>query len=871
MKPSIKALGDVLFAPSQYVIPVFQRNYRWERPQWEKFWLSLTEIRRPEKTGNHFMGFLVFVPGLPQPGQHTRFHLIDGQQRLTTSCLLLAALRNVARSSGQTELADEIHADYLVHSRKKGDERYRLLPKEQDRISFVAIVDGAAAPAGRMRDALAFFEQQLALMEADDATQLRKLFDVICQRLEFMCATLEAENAYNIFKSLNSTGVPLGASDMIRNFVFMHVPPDDQDAFDREQWAPLEIRFAGAGGRLDEDAFSRFFRDVLMMDGRYVQPKDTFATFESRHEATGFSPVELASTLLANARDYATIAGRTDDTAPAVTEALRGLNLLESSTTYPLLLALFRSRAKGTIDSTQLARCIEMLRGFILRRFVCGDSSRGYGQMFVRALVRDTGDTVGALETYLLDRGWPDDRRFIEAFVHFPLYKRGYAREVLETLERARGHKEPAALQAAQIEHVMPQTLREEWVSLLGDNAKVLHADWLHRPGNLTLSAYNQELGNQPFAQKQPRFLQSNIGLTREIGEASTWGADSIRARGEAMANIAKTLWIGPEEPHAARDDGNDADNGVPRHDSRLRFWQGLAAHLAATHPELPSFDPRTQQTIRLRSTVMHIGVELRRQLRPSEIAIDIYFWREAVFPTWQSLQDEKAQIDGLIDDHWNFGRPVKDDQPRWMSVTLTPQSDDESEWPSLFGWLGQKLSQVYALVLPCVRDEIGVLSPGSDGEGGGNEDTGPTSTKLQQQRFWGVLAEAMSAASTVWRPQKPLPQHWTTYAVGRAGFSIVPTLNSRDDRIGVELAIASPEAKQQFQALLQQREAIEAALGFPVEWRELPDRIVSRVGCWLQPCPPDDESRWPEYVDWMVMRIIRMDEVFRPLLKTLP
>src|SRR5271165_4566068 len=110
MKPSVKTLGEILYSPSQYVIPVFQRNYRWERPQWAKLWDSLIEIQNPEKSGNHFMGFLVFVPGgLAQPGQNTTFHLIDGQQRPATLSILLAAIRNVARQQGPTELANEIH------------------------------------------------------------------------------------------------------------------------------------------------------------------------------------------------------------------------------------------------------------------------------------------------------------------------------------------------------------------------------------------------------------------------------------------------------------------------------------------------------------------------------------------------------------------------------------------------------------------------------------------------------------------------------------------------------------------------------------------------------------------------------------------
>jgi uncharacterized protein with ParB-like and HNH nuclease domain len=871
VKPSIKSLGEVLFSLSQYVIPVFQRNYRWERPQWEKFWLSLTEIRKPEKSGNHFMGFLVFVPGLAQPGQHTRFHLIDGQQRLTTSCLLLAALRNVARRSGQGELAEEVHADYLVHPRKKGDEHYRLLPKEQDYASFVAIVECKTPPAGRIADALTYFEQQVGAVSDVD---LRAFFNVVCQRLEFMCATLEAENAYNIFKSLNSTGVPLGPSDLIRNFVFMHVAPDDQDDFDRTRWAPLEALFTTSGGRLDEESFSRFFRDTLMMDGRYVQPKDTFSTFESRYEATGFSPAVLADALLANARDYATIEGRNPDNDPTVTEALHGLNLLESSTTYPLLLALFRRRAEGMIDSVQLARCIQMLRGFILRRFICGESSRGYGQTFVRALGREAGDPVAALEAYLLERGWPDDRRFIEAFVRFPLYKRGYARAVLTTLERERGHKEPAVLEAAQIEHVMPQTLRHEWIAILGDDAESVHADWLHQPGNLTLSAYNQELGNQAFEQKRARFAESNIVLTRELAEATTWNASVIQARGETMAATAALLWPGPKEPHLAQDepDDDDPEGGLHRHELRRKFWNGFLAHVKATHPEVPAFEPRQYKTIRLKSGVTHVGVELRHQLRPSEVAIDVYFWREAVFSVWEKLQLDKSAIDALVGDSWSFGRPNNDGHPRWMSVTLAADSDDESEWPTLFGWLGQKLAQVYALVLPYLRSEIGVSpSPTLDMDDEEPGEDGPSETKRQQQRFWGVLAEAISGCSTTLRPQKPLPQHWTNYTIGRAGFFIVPTVNSRDDRIGVELVIGSANAKQQFHALQAQRDAIEAGLGFPVEWQELPHRNMSRIGCWRAASAPEDETRWPEYVEWMVERITRIEAVFRPLVRELP
>lgn len=860
MKAAIQTLGHVLYAPSQYVIPVFQRNYRWERPQWDKLWASLTEIQHPDKTGNHFMGFLVFVQGgVAQPGQNTRFHLIDGQQRLTTTSLLLAAIRNVALRLQQAELAQEVSEYYLVHPLKKGENRYRLLPKAQDHDAYLAIVERKQPPAGRMADALAYFEGELDVLAAQNPESLRRMFDTVCQRLEFMCATLESENAYSIFKSLNSTGVPLGQSDLIRNFVFMHVHPDAQDDFDRDHWAPLEAMFPGESGRLDEERFSRFFRDVLMADGQYVQPKDTFATFEARNEATDFDPVVLVAGLLTRARHYAAIVGEIKDASIEVTLALTELNRLDSATSYPLLLSLFAARDAGRLTSAELARCVDMLRGFIFRRFIAGESSRGYGQMFVRAIDAEEANLMQTLEHYLLARGWPHDARFVETFSQFPLYKRGYAREVLEMLERARGHKELAGLSLAQIEHVMPQTLSPAWKGDLGEESQRVHLECLHRPGNLTLSAYNQEVGNQPFAIKRARFTDSNIGLTRELGAFTQWTESEIHDRSLRMANEAVAIWAGPKEAHA----GDEVALQIKEtRATRLAFWTGFAAHLAQRHPELEAIDPVYKRRIRLKSRVPNLLVEVRYKVQEDSVALDLYFSQKA-HKLWLRLREDSKHVDSLVGDGWTFEQAPKGGYT-WMTLDRGVSSSDPSQWPTLYGWLGQKLAQLYSLVLPYLKAELQAMGPST---GGGSW----SSTKLQQQRFWGALAGVVSERSTSLRPQKPLPQHWTNYAIGRSGFSIMPTVNSRDDRIGVELAIDAADANEQFHRLLEQRDAIDAALGFAVEWQELPDRHMSRVACLRADSPPEDESRWSEYVDWMADRILRMEAVFRPVIKALP
>lgn len=713
MKPSIQTLGQILYSPSQYVIPVFQRNYRWEEPQWAKLWDNLEEIQQPDKKGNHFMGFLVFVAGLAQPGQHTAFHLIDGQQRLTTLSVLLVAIRNTARGVAQQELADEIHQYYLVHPLKKGDEHFRLLPKERDHDAYVALVSGKGESDGRLVEALGYFEAQLAERAAEEAASLRTLFHTIAQRLEFMCATLEAENAYNIFKSLNSTGVPLGASDLIRNFVFMHVAPEGHDEFDRELWGPLEERFACMEGTLDEERFSRFFRDFLMSSGRYVSPRDTFPVFETRYEATGFSPRALALTLLDASADYEVIAGTRPDGDSSVTEALSGLNALESSTTYPLLLALFGLRRQGQLGSDELARAVEMLRGFIFRRFVCGESSRGYGQMFARALPKSEGTPVQRLEGYLLERGWPEDRRFRSSFVTLPLYERGYTKHVLETLERVRGHKEPADLRGAEIEHILPQKLNDSWRADLGPEAERIQADWLHCAGNLTLSAYNAELWNHPFATKRQHYAQSNVVLTRELAERERWDEGEIRSRGERLAAEAALIWIGPAEPYVrqrAESDQSEAD-GVGRYELRRRFWAGLVDQLLAGHPELPEFEARTAWTVRLPSGIRHIGFQLRLGLRKGAAGIDIWFWREASLPVWQAIRAEPAVFNKLVGDEWSFEQVEGRQRARMFLDCAVEYLRDEATWPDLYRWFGEKLSLVYEKLAPRLRAEMDRLA----------------------------------------------------------------------------------------------------------------------------------------------------------------
>ena len=143
--------------------------------------------------------------------------------------------------------------------------------------------------------------------------------------------------------------------------------------------------------------------------------------------------------------------------------------------------------------------------------------------------------------------------------------------------------------------------------------------------------------------------------------------------------------------------------------------------------------------------------------------------------------------------------------------------------------------------------------------------------TKQLQQKFWMALIEYLNAKAPQIRPQKPRPQHWLNNSIGRAGFALNITANTRDERLGVEWWIPGAEAKKHFANLSAQKADIEGKLGFDLDWQELPDAKACRIATWYPKASIEDENRWEEYLDWLTERLVKMDKVLRPIVKTLP
>lgn len=142
---------------------------------------------------------------------------------------------------------------------------------------------------------------------------------------------------------------------------------------------------------------------------------------------------------------------------------------------------------------------------------------------------------------------------------------------------------------------------------------------------------------------------------------------------------------------------------------------------------------------------------------------------------------------------------------------------------------------------------------------------------KQLQQKFWAALIDKLAKTAPHIRPQKPRPQHWLNNSIGRSGFGLNITANTRDERLGVELWMLGPEAKTRFASLSEQRKEIEDKLGFALDWQELPDSMASRIASWYPDASIEDQSRWEEYLNWIAQRLVKMDQVLRPIIRALP
>ncbi len=540
MQATEAKLRRLIEGTNQYVVPLFQRPYSWGEKQWRTLWHDVYEQSQHVDGRPHFFGSIVTTPARSVPQGVGKFLLIDGQQRLTTVQVFLAAIRDAADELGESRLRDRIDELYLTNRHEEGDERLKVLPTQADRDGFRAVARGEEAPAGRLRECYRFFRSRL---ERQSVAQLDSIHAAIVDRLSLVSITCdEHDNPHLIFESLNAKGEKLTPADLIRNYVLMKVHVGDQERLFRERWLPIQEEL---GPHLTE-----FVRHYLMKENKILKEADVY--FELKDRLANARPAETEAFLADLHRHgliYAKFVEPVHEADAAVSERLERLKRLKVTVAHPLLLRVFDAAARDLLTRGQLIEVLDLLESFVLRRSICNMPSNQLRRMLPPVFDAAGGAGPGfvdGLRDQLGGKRCPGDDEFAAALASESIYstadKNVRLRLILERLERSFGHKEPADLGRATIEHVMPQTLTDAWREELGDD----DADWsglLHTLGNLTLTAYNAPLSNQAYSAKRPILANSHYELNRHFAEVERWTPDRIRERGRVLAERALRIW----------------------------------------------------------------------------------------------------------------------------------------------------------------------------------------------------------------------------------------------------------------------------------------------------------------------------------------
>jgi uncharacterized protein with ParB-like and HNH nuclease domain/alkylated DNA nucleotide flippase Atl1 len=590
MQVSESTLKELIEGEKQFQVPLYQRQYSWQAAELGQLWddvLEQYDLVTPDEEGNldvdasnHFIGSTVLAPSpkIAAAGV-TAFTVIDGQQRLTTLLIAMCALRDLAAETDRAAI-ERFNERYLINKYGKGLNHYRLLPTQIDRPAFFACINADKTPKGNdlVSRAYSFFRAELTQPGPDgEALDIDRLEGVLRDRLNFVAITCgRDDNVHRIFESLNDRGVRLTQADLLRNYVFMLLPTRAEAVYENV-WDPMQRLLSPS--QLE----TLVFADLVIRGNPTVKRPDIY-----REQQRRLQPLENdenaieaeVEELARRARLFKRILDPSKEEDPRIRAALTRLQTWAAATTYPILLHLFDLLDRERCSEEELIESVGYIEGFLVRRMLAGVPTNNLNRILnalPSQLPRDI-PIADAIRRELSGprKFWPSDRALREAIRTRPFYFQGRGQQrmlVFRRLEESFEHGEPVDWEASplSIEHVMPQTITDEWKAALtaaGDDPDQVHEELLHTLGNLTVTAYNGQLSNHPFERKKQILEGSHLELNKSISPKEAWASGQILARADELAERAISIWPGPlpgvEEPPAGRD------------------WSRLAAALAA-------------------------------------------------------------------------------------------------------------------------------------------------------------------------------------------------------------------------------------------------------------------------------------------------
>ena len=561
MKAQENQFLPFLDGKKQFVTPIYQRTYSWQREQCEQLWNDIVRVGGDLDMPGHFIGSVVYIlQGHIIFKKVPQFLLIDGQQRLTTLILLLTALAEKAQheqgsSATDTMLKREIYDQYLINPFGEDEQRYKLLLTRSDREVLKNIIDhpekiATTKTSSYLIDNYLFFREQLL----HDDTDINIILSGI-NKLMIVEISLhkDHDNPQLIFESLNSTGMDLSQADLIRNYVLMSLDNDEQTKLYKDYWYPIEQRFRYGG---NGDAFDRFMRDYLTLkQGVIPNISKVYMTFKHYQYSQYQKPIQEIVEDIARYAEYFTNIVFLHEEDADIKHALHDLNVLKVDVAYPFLLDVYDDYKNNGLTKADFIAIIHLVESYVFRRAICGVLTNSLNKIFATLSKEiDKTNYLKSVQLVLLTKGasgrFPRDDEFKAAFVTKDMYNFPRRNYLLRKLEYY-NNKERVETDNYTIEHIMPQNARlsEAWQKELGLDWKEIQGKYLHTIGNLTLTGYNSELSDRSFHEKRTMeggFDKSPLKLNQSLAYLEAWNQDAIEKRADLLAARAINIWTIP-------------------------------------------------------------------------------------------------------------------------------------------------------------------------------------------------------------------------------------------------------------------------------------------------------------------------------------
>jgi len=597
-----RSMHEVFDPTGRFEAPLFQRPYVWnEEENWQPLWESIVQVadKRVETTARrpHFLGTVVLDQDRTATGSVQTRQIIDGQQRLTTLQLLLAAVRDLCKewdvdkyqrafaklTTNDTPLSDNEDDQYKIWPTNVDQPAYRAVMAAGSRGAVIGLQ--ANYPESLLPRAYLYFAGTAAGWLGDPAgekftARLHALYNTLREDLSLVVIDLDqADDAQVIFETLNALGTPLLPADLVKNFLFHQARIEGEDTeklynrywrqFDDDQafWRREIVR-----GRLRTPQIDVYLQHYLtLMMGEDVSANQLFSTFRAlaRRE-----PREVAVRHIERFREYADIYRDFSEFPEQTREGtfFERLNALDTTTVFPLLLEVFR-RLKSPGESLARLQVLGDLESFLVRRMVCELTAKSYTRFFAESIKKlwDADDfSASTIRRVLLEQTaeasrWPSDDEFRVAWMELRLYKklnRSRTRMILQALDRALQNPKTESIVVTgslSIEHLLPQNWAKHWPlpatrlgpdgvaqSITPDEAEEWRESLLHTIGNLTLvtEALNASVSNGPWPAKKAEILHhSALNLNRRFQGAEEWTEQSILKRSQELFEVALTIW----------------------------------------------------------------------------------------------------------------------------------------------------------------------------------------------------------------------------------------------------------------------------------------------------------------------------------------